>query len=277
MEASPPLGAQAEAQVAEAAVPPATTDAVAAEAVQAGAAGEVPRWRLFAQLALSGEEIAAVMLQPSATLPDLRQAIALAAGERKPIRLVFEGRKLAGVCSLLEAGLSDGSTVSVFRGGLPGWTRICHGDANAGEASGAPLVWDLHMAEVRALAQVATRVRIQERGDPSRALESLPGAYPIEDVRRGVPIGYQRWLRNTDVRSFWEVPEGCDIEVLGGLEQKLWHTNLHWNRPDYDKLELKIYHCCDNGDGIHWDSTCCGWTCGGSTDLELYIDAETTR
>lgn len=68
----------------------------------------------------------------------------------------------------------------------------------------------------------------------------------------------------------WLVPEGADP----GMLDKLWHTNLHWGRVDHERLEVKVYHCCDNGNGIQWDSNICGWTVSGNTDLELYIDVE---
>ena len=31
----------------------------------------------------------------------------------------------------------------------------------------------------------------------------------------------------------------------------------------------KVYHSCDNGDGIHWGEKICGWSVSGGEDLEL--------
>mmetsp|Transcript_37690 Transcript_37690/g.104950 ORF Transcript_37690/g.104950 Transcript_37690/m.104950 type:complete len:239 (-) Transcript_37690:55-771(-) len=230
-----------------------------------------PKIRVIAQLAMTGQMLAEVRLHATDTLVDLRRAISETAGETKPIRLVLEGCKLKGIGSLAEAGIVDGTVVNVFRGGLPGWTRICHGDANAQETIGAPLVWDLPIEQVKALALRASRVRIQQRGDPEIAVESKAGSYPIEDLRRGHPLGFKRYLFTHQVGEHWEVPEGGDPDLVPA---KLWHTSYHWHRRDHDKLEVKVYHACDNGGGIHWDAGQCGWTCGDSTDLELYIDAE---
>mmetsp|Transcript_3453 Transcript_3453/g.6770 ORF Transcript_3453/g.6770 Transcript_3453/m.6770 type:complete len:253 (-) Transcript_3453:162-920(-) len=247
------------------------TEVVNTEADKEAEVDKAPKIKIVAQLAMSGKTIAEVLISETDTLPDLRKAIAQAAGETKPLRMVFEGRKLKGVGSVVEAGLTDGAIINMFRGGLPGWTRICHGDQIAGETTGSPLVWDLPIEDVMTLAQRASRVRIQQRGDPEIAVESKAGTYPIENVRSGVPIGFERAVTAEEVQETWEVPEGGDEAMVPA---KLWHTNLHWHRANHDKLEMKVYHCCDNGGGIHWDTDVCGWTVAGGVDLELYIDVE---
>ena len=45
------------------------------------------------------------------------------------------------------------------------------------ETSGDFLIWDVPFKEVAALSAQATRVRIQERGKPEMAVESLPDSF----------------------------------------------------------------------------------------------------
>ena len=164
-----------------------------------------------------------------------------------------------------------GATVDLVRLGLPGWTRICHSDAQTQETDGGSLLWDLPFKEALGLAAAATKVRIQQRDCPDIVVESLPGSYPIADLRAGQPIGYRKALTREDVRSSWLVPPGCSPELV---PDKLWHTGNHWHRKNHDNLAVKIYHCCDNGSGVHWDVDFCGWNVSDPTDLELYIDVE---
>ena len=102
---------------------------------------------------------------------------------------------------------------------------------------------------------------------------SKPDEYPIQNLIKGNPIGYNASLSQRDVASFWTAPEQPEL-----LVKRLHHTAAHWRRKDHDKLSFKVYHCCDNGSGIHWDANMCGWTChgGGGKDLELLIDFDAT-
>eukprot|EP00930_Biecheleria_cincta_P051686 TRINITY_DN36895_c0_g1_i1.p1 TRINITY_DN36895_c0_g1~~TRINITY_DN36895_c0_g1_i1.p1 ORF type:complete len:238 (-),score=36.74 TRINITY_DN36895_c0_g1_i1:23-736(-) len=230
-----------------------------------------PKINIIAKHAISAEPVAEVRLHPTDTLLDLRQAILHATGEKKPIRLVFEGRKLLGMGTLEHNGLTDGCEVDMFKGGLPGWTRICHGDRNAQETTGSSLVWDFPMEEIKCLAVRASRVRIQQRGDPEIAVESKAGTYPIDHIREGLPISFGRSISLAWIGDIWELPQ--EAEEFHLLE-KLWHNDCRWTDKVVDDLELAVYVCSDNAAGIHWDNEVCGWTSSDSTDLELYIDVE---
>ncbi|CAK9096883.1 unnamed protein product [Durusdinium trenchii] len=225
--------------------------------------------KISCQSAMSGELLLDLELEPSNSLLLVREQLVQKTHIKEPFSLILEGQPLRGRESLEANGLKAGSVVEVIQQGIPGWTCICHGDEVGRETSGDFLIWDVPFKEVAALSAQATRVRIQERGKPEMAVESLPDSYPIQDLRRGVPIGYGRALMREEVDQTWTSPEGAMPDLV---PDKLWHTSSHWHRKHHDKLERKIYHCCDNGGGIHWDRKICGWTVGGGSDLELYID-----
>ena len=65
-----------------------------------------------------------------------------------------------------------------------------------------------------------------------------------------------------------ETPICCHFKQLSPFFQIPKFHGLDKPHPQ----AKKIYHCCDNGDGIHWDENFCSWTVGGDEDLELYID-----
>ncbi|CAJ1343112.1 unnamed protein product [Effrenium voratum] len=229
---------------------------------------EMEVWQIKICLAMTGEVVADVEARPTDTVLDLRARLAERTSDRRPVSLLFQGTRLVGRTSLRDAGLATGAVLDLLRGGLPGWTRLCHGDQNAQETTGRPLVWDVSPEEVPGLAEKAQRVRIQQRGRPELAVESLAGSYPVQDLRKGRPIGFGTGRDRKEISGTWVT------EKEGLVPERLWHTGFHWHRPDHDKLEVKVYHCCDNGSGIHWDSECCGWNCGSSEDLELFIDVE---
>eukprot|EP00746_Dinoflagellata_sp_MGD_P137776 gnl/MRDRNA2_/MRDRNA2_71534_c0_seq2.p1 gnl/MRDRNA2_/MRDRNA2_71534_c0~~gnl/MRDRNA2_/MRDRNA2_71534_c0_seq2.p1 ORF type:complete len:238 (-),score=36.07 gnl/MRDRNA2_/MRDRNA2_71534_c0_seq2:96-809(-) len=228
---------------------------------------EITTIRITVRMALTGEIVGEVDVPSNHDLDTLRQTITEKVGELGPYRMFHDGEVLLGIKTLADTNIADGSCVDLVRGGIPGWTRLCHGDTVAKETTGSPLIWDLPLEKVMSLAAKATRVRIQAKSDTEVAVVSKPDAYPIENLRKGNPIGYMRGLRKEEVADHWE-SEKSDM-----LPGRLWHTSFHWHRENHDKLELKVYHSCDNGGGIHWAADHCGWGVASADDLELYIDA----
>uniref|UniRef100_A0A7S4R1R5 Ubiquitin-like domain-containing protein n=1 Tax=Alexandrium monilatum TaxID=311494 RepID=A0A7S4R1R5_9DINO len=159
---------------------------------------------------------------------------------------------------------------------LPGWTRLCYSELTSG---GLPLNWDWSQEEVRALAQRARRVRIQSRGSPEEAVVSRPGAYPIENIREGNPIGFGRELGEGEIGLFWESPSAL-------LLARLLHVGDCWrdhgHKEEVCRLETNVYWAACNGQGLHWHGSVhgghlpptCSWNNNDDTDLELYVDAE---
>eukprot|EP00928_Gymnodinium_smaydae_P024711 TRINITY_DN19919_c0_g2_i3.p1 TRINITY_DN19919_c0_g2~~TRINITY_DN19919_c0_g2_i3.p1 ORF type:complete len:212 (+),score=28.78 TRINITY_DN19919_c0_g2_i3:56-691(+) len=184
-------------------------------------------WKISARFLVSGEDVGEVELKPSDTVSELSLAIGRLANDGKPMRILFREQALKGASTLEAAGLADGSVVDVVKGGLAGWTRICHGDQNGKETTGKPLIWDLPIEDVQRLAEKATRVRIQQRNNPQLAVESKPGSYPIENIRRGNPIGYRHALEKARVEETWLVPDGADPS---SVPTRLWHTPYNNSR-----------------------------------------------
>lgn len=231
-------------------------------------------WHITIVNAMTGAELAQLAVDPQGTLADLRLEIMLATGSFQPSSLLLDDEVLEGDTEALVSfgcwGLADGSTVACVRSDeIPsGWLRLCRAD------EGEDLVWDWPMEFVRRIACKSRRVRIQQRGADMLYVQSLPGSYPIEDVRQGRPLGYGRAQRRGDVSKYWESPD-CP----GFAEEHLWHSGAQWGCPTCQDLKHKIYHSCDNGGGIHWgkkgdEFSFCGWTCDDATGvrLALYVD-----
>lgn len=225
--------------------------------------------KITVQLAMTGEKLIELELETTDTLLTLREGIRTSTVVKEPFRVIFKAHPLTGQDTLESAGLASGDVVDVLQQGIPGWTRLCHADHTSQETTGDYLVWDVPPSEVPALAARASRLRIQQRDAPEMAVESRPECYPIQNLRRGEPIGFGLGPSRQEIQESWTTPEGATAELI---PDRLWHTKHHWLRRDHDKLAKKIYHCCDNGDGIHWDENFSSWTVGGDEDLELYID-----
>lgn len=130
------------------------------ESTGAGA-GEASAWTLFAQLALSGEPLTAVRLQPTDTVEKLRQDIAETAGEVSSLWLLVSGRLLADHETVAETQLRDRGVVEVLRcqpvpalappPAAPGNWRIALRCALTGDPAPALQLWPLetlaHMRE----------------------------------------------------------------------------------------------------------------------------------
>lgn len=170
--------------------------------------------------------------------------------------------------TLQAAGIVDGGIVLVCPPRLPGWTRICHGDSRACKSTGAKLIWDMPMVEVMALAERASRVRIQQKDHPACYVVSKPYSYPIKDIRRRRPIGYTQYMGEQNVKNHWEAPDMPEL-----VPGRMWHACSQWQQGGFEDLATNIYHSFDNAKGLHWDSQQCSWSEGVSDDLELYIDA----
>ena len=147
------------------------------------------------------------------------------------------------------------------------WVRLCHSTANES------IVWDCSSEEVKRKAKNATSVRIQQKDDHRKYVQSKPDSYPIEDIRDGRPIGFDRALSKRDVSYFWEASE----EFPGDMSNHLWHSFSHWSLKACSDLRTKIYHCCDNPGGIHWtdssDLSVSKWSLKEKpAELELYVN-----
>ncbi|CAK9096933.1 unnamed protein product [Durusdinium trenchii] len=181
--------------------------------------------KISCQSAMSGELLLDLELEPSNSLLLVREQLVQKTHIKEPFSLILEGQPLRGRESLEANGLKAGSVVEVIQQGIPGWTCICHGDEVGRETSGDFLIWDVPFKEVAALSAQATRVRIQERGKPEMAVESLPDSYPIQDLRRGVPIGYGRALMREEVDQTWTSPTSCGTPAPTGIAS----TTTSWS------------------------------------------------
>lgn len=210
-----------------------------------GARGAMDAVVLEIWSALSAGHVASLCALPDQRIDDLKQA--LESRVHVPVwRQQFlreDGAMLADNMTLTHAGLSSGSKILFVK---KSWTLVCH----ATWKLFGPTQWALPIAEVQALAEMATCVRIQTKGNPEEAVVSKPSTYPIEDLRSGRAIGSGRTLTPEDVGLFWEseVPE---------LLECLWHEQ------NGDKqLKDAVYCASGHPNGLHW---CACFGQGGST------------
>lgn len=163
------------------------------------------------------------------------------------------------------------------------WIRILHGNGGGNDS----LVLDFDLEEIKMLALTATRVRIQDAGDPQRSVTSLPETLPIENVRKGLALQYgMNSLSISQVPSIWEASRP---DLIGHLN----YSNMNWGESDrfseqQNRLDKAVYHACDNAGGIHWYKrdvshhsdrghvSTCGWRWSSNAALELLLDRRPT-
>ena len=116
------------------------------------------------------------------------------------------------------------------------WTRIAFSDVE----SSVFLAWDLSQEAIAELASRATRVKIQERGNPLRSVVSLANSYTIEDIRQGQSIGQGRTLAQNQVGDIWTASDQS-------LFSHMWNSCSRTHA-----LENYVYHACGNHGGLHW-------------------------
>ena len=143
------------------------------------------------------------------------------------------------------------------------WTTLIRTtSASRGGGSGGFIDLQFSLDQIKEIAGRATRVRIQSG---SYSVTSLPDTWPIDDVRRGRTIGESKGssCSASDALNVWESDPGNHLEFS--------------SMSAFSSIDKKVYHACNNGNGLHWFMTPskgkCSWTNGSPEDLDLLVDA----